>query len=311
MTRRRLGMAVVALLALGALLAANGCGAPPADSLSRPGAGRLQVVATTTIIGDLVRNVAGDRAEVTVLLPPDADPHAFEPRPGDLAAVGRAQVLFKNGAGLEAFLEPVLRSAGGAPLIVECAQGLKLRTMEEGGQQVADPHLWFDVRNAIHYVERIRDGLIQADPAGHDVYTANAAGYIAQLNDLDAWIVEQVSQVPPEQRKLVTSHDTFGYFAERYGFEVIGALFPASGAEAQPSAQEIAGLIEAIKAAGVKAIFTENTVDPKFAEQIARDAGVKVVTRLYTDSLGGPGSDAETYIDMMKFNVRAIVEALK
>lgn len=311
MTRRRLGMAVIALLALGALLAASGCGAPPADSLSRSGTGKLQVVATTTIIGDLVRNVVGDRAEVTVLLPPDADPHTFEPRPGDLTAVSRAQVLFKNGAGLEAFLEPLLRNAGSAPLIVECAEGLKLRTMEEDGQQIADPHLWFDVRNAIHYVERIRDGLIQADPAGRDVYTANADHTIAQLNELDAWIVEQVNQVPPEQRKLVTSHDTLGYFADRYGFEVIGALFPTSGVEAQPSAQEIASLMEAIKAAGVKAIFTESTVDPKFAEQIARDAGVKVVTKLYTDALGGPGSGAETYMDMMRHNVQAIVEALK
>jgi len=238
------------------------------------------VVATPTITPERVRYGGGGRAEVTVLLPPDADPHAFEPRPGDLAAVGRAQVLFKNGAGLEAFLEPVLRSAGGAPLIVECAQGLKLRTMEEGGGQLADPHLWFDVRNAVHYVERIRDGLIQADPAGRDVYTANAARYIAQLNELDAWIVEQVSQVPPEQRKLVTSHDTFGYFAERYGFEVIGALFPASGAEAQPSAQQIARLIQAIQEAGDNAIFTATTVDPECAEQIARDAGVRVVTEL-------------------------------
>lgn len=307
--RRFKTLVVTSLLLI--LWVTGGCGVPAGGASNRLGTGKLRVVATTTIIGDLVRSVAGDRAEVTVLLPPDADPHAFEPRPGDLTAITQAQVLFKNGAGLEGFLEPLLRSAGGQPLIVECAQGLKLRTMEEGGQQTADPHLWFDVRNAIHYVERIRDGLIQADPAGHDVYTANVARYIAQLNDLDAWIVEQVSQVPPERRKLVTSHDTFGYFAERYGFEVIGALFPASGAEAQPSAQEIASLIRAIQASGVKAIFTENTVNPKFAEQIARDAGVKVVTRLYTDSLGGPDSGAETYIDMMKFNVRAIVEALK
>lgn len=311
MDGRGLKVAVAALLALCLLLVLSGCGAPLADSSSRPGAGKLQVVATTTIIGDLVRHVAGDRAEVMVLLPPNADPHAFEPRPGDVAAVNRAQVLFKNGAGLEAFLEPLLRSAGGQSLVVECAQGLKLRILEEEGQQIADPHLWFDVRNAIHYVERIRDGLIQADPAGRDVYTANADRTIAQLNELDAWIMEQVSQIPPEQRKLVTSHDTLGYFAERYGFEVIGALFPTSGAEAQPSAQEIAGLIQAIKVAGAKAIFTESTVDPKFAEQIARDAGIKVVTKLYTDSLGGPGSGAETYVDMMKYNVRAIVESLK
>jgi len=278
---------------------------------AQPAGTRLQVVATTTVIGDMVRNVAGNRAEVTVLLPVGADPHQFEPRPSDAAAIAKAQVLFMNGAGLETFLEPLLKGVGGQHIVVECARGLPLRTVEEGGRMVDDPHLWYDVRNAIHYVENIRDGLIQADPAGRAVYTANADRYIAQLKDLDGWIVEQVKQIPPEQRKLVTSHDTFGYFAQRYGFEIVGALFPASGVEAQPSAQDIAALISAIKATGVKAVFTESTVDPKFAEQIARDAGVKVVTKLYTDSLGGPGSGAETYIELMRFDVQAIVEALK
>jgi ABC-type Zn uptake system ZnuABC Zn-binding protein ZnuA len=183
--------------------------------------------------------------------------------------------------------------------------------MEEEGQTVADPHLWFDVQNAIYYVERIRDGLIQADPDGRETYTTNADRYIAQLKNLDAWIVEQVRLIPPGQRKLVTSHDTFSYFAQRYGFEVVGTVFPTTGVEAQPSAQEIAALIETIKASGVKAIFTENTVDPKFAEQIASDAGAKVVTKLYTDSLGEPGSGAETYMDLMKFDVQVMVEALK
>ena len=147
--RRFKTLVVTSLLLM--LWVTSGCGVPAGGSSNRLGMGKLRVVATTTIIGDLVRSVAGDRAEVTVLLPPDADPHAFEPRPGDLTAITQAQVLFKNGAGLEGFLEPLLRSAEGQPLIVECAQGLKLRTMEEGGQQTADPHLWFDVRNAIHY----------------------------------------------------------------------------------------------------------------------------------------------------------------
>ncbi len=298
-------------LTLLVVLALSACTAAPGTPAAQPAGTRLQVVATTTFIGDMVRNVAGDRAEVTVLLPVGADPHQFEPRPSDAAAIAKAQVLFMNGAGLEAFLEPLLKSVGGQRIVVECAQGLPLRTVKEDGRMVADPHLWYDVRNAIHYVENIRAGLIQADPAGRAVYTANADRYMAQLRDLDGWIVEQVKQIPPEQRKLVTSHDTFGYFARRYGFEVIGAIFPAGGVEAQPSAQDIAALISAIKATGVKAIFTESTVDPKFAEQIARDAGVKVVTKLYTDSLGGPGSGAETYIDLMRFDVQAIVEALK
>lgn len=293
------------------VLVLSACSVAPASPAAQPAGARLQVVATTTIIGDLARNVAGDRAEVTVLLPLGADPHQFEPRPSDAAALARAQVLLMNGAGLEAFLEPLLKNIGGQRIVVECAQGLPLRTVKEGGRLVDDPHLWYDVRNAIHYVENIRDGLIQADPAGRAVYTANADRYIAQLKDLDGWIIEQVKQIPPERRKLVTSHDTFGYFAQRYGFEVIGAIFPASGVEAEPSAQDIAALISAIKAAGVKAVFTETTVDPKFAQQIASDAGVKVVTRLYTDSLGGPGSGAETYLDLMRFDVQAIVEALK
>jgi zinc/manganese transport system substrate-binding protein/manganese/iron transport system substrate-binding protein len=259
----------------------------------------------------MVRQVAGDRAEITVLLPPDADPHQFEPRPADITALNSAQALFMNGAGLEEFLEPLLRNASGERLVVACAEGLTLRMMNEDGTTVEDPHLWFDVRNAMHYVERIRDGLIQADPAGQATYTANADRYLTQLRDLDQWIIDQVGQLPAERRNLVTSHDTFGYFAARYGFEVIGTLFPTTGVEAEPLAQEIAALIEAIKASGVKAIFTENTVDPKFAEQIAADAGVEVVTGLYTDALGGPGSGAETYVDMMRFDVNAIVEALQ
>lgn len=300
-----------ACLTLLSALMLSACGGSPLPSSTPAAGGRLQVAATTMIVADLARNVAGDRAEIVTLLPADADPHAFEPRPGDVAAIGRAQVLVMNGAGLEAFLEPLLQSAGGDPLIIECAQGLKLRTMQADGRTADDPHLWFDVHNAMHCVENIRDGLTQADPAGQAIYAANADRYIAQLKDLDQWIMEQVGQIPPERRKLVTSHDTLGYFAGRYGFEVIGALFPASGAEAQPSAREVAALIEAIKASGVKAVFTETTVDPRFAEQIASDAGVKVVTKLYTDSLGGPGSGAETYVDMMRFDVQAIVEALK
>ena len=171
--------------------------------------------------------------------------------------------------------------------------------------------MWFDVRRAIGYVENIRDGLKQIDPDGADAYDANAAAYIEQLRQLDREIEELTRQVPEDRRKLVTNHDTFGYFAERYDFEVVGTVFEGVSTEQEPSAQQIAQLVRRIREAGVPAIFTENTVNPRLAEQVANEAGVRVVTDLYTDALGEPGSAGDTYIKMMRYNAQQIVEALK
>lgn len=174
-----------------------------------------------------------------------------------------------------------------------------------------DPHFWLDPINVVKYVENIRDGLIAADPDGKDIYTQNAAAYIAQLNDLDTWIKQQVTAIPEERRLIVTNHESFGYFADRYGFKIIGTIIPSVSTDSSPSAQQMARLVDHIRATGAIAIFLETGSNPKLAEQIAQETGVKVVSDLYTHSITEPGGKAPTYIDMTKYNVQAIVEALK
>lgn len=174
-----------------------------------------------------------------------------------------------------------------------------------------DPHFWLDPTHVIRYVENIRDGLSKADPAGAATYAANAEAYIAQLRELDAWIQEQVSAIPPEARRLVTNHESFGYFADRYGFQIVGTIVPNISPTAAPSAQQLARLVDRVKEAGVKAIFLETGSNPKLAEQLAAETGIRVVTELYTHSLTPPGGPASSYIDMMRYNTQAIVEALK
>lgn len=289
---------------------------PPLEPVSLSPGERLRVVATTSIVGDVVAQVGGEAIQLTVLLPIGADPHTYEPPPADLAAVAQAHVIFVNGFGLEGVLEQTLRNVAGDRPIVAVSAGIEPRKMEEHhheGEAHAhgdvDPHVWMDVRNVMTWTENIRQTLSALDPAHADLYAANAAAYRKELEALDAWIQEQVAQVPPQNRKLVTNHPAFGYFADRYGFEQVAAVYPVSPG-AEPSAQEIAQLEETIRQFGVPAVFAETTVNPKLAEQVARDTGVRLVT-LYTGSLGAPGSGAETYIGMMRANVQAIVDALK
>lgn len=300
-------------------------GWPTLSPVARGEGEPLRVVATTTLVGDVVARVGGDAIALTVLLPIGADPHTYEPTPADLTAVSRAHVLFVNGLGLEEFLERTLRNASSDLPVVVVSAGIQPRMMEEHQHEhdqegehereqehehagEADPHVWLDVRNVMVWVENIRQGLSALDPDHADLYAANAAAYLAELEALDAWIQEQVASVPPQNRKLVTNHPSFGYFADRYGFEQVAAVYPISPG-AEPSAREIAELEDVILRLGVPAVFAETTVNPRLAERVAQDTGARLVT-LYTGSLSGPGSGAETYIAMMRYNVRAIVEAL-
>ncbi len=180
-----------------------------------------------------------------------------------------------------------------------------------GHNHEGDPHFWLDPNNVIKYVENIRDGLIIADPSGMDAYNQNAAAYITKLNDLDSWINEQVSDIPEERRKIVTNHESFGYFADRYGFQIIGTIIPSVNTGASPSAQQMARLVDHIRGTGAIAIFLETGSNPQLAEQIATETGIKVVSKLYTHSITEASGEAPTYIDMMKYNVQTIVEALK
>lgn len=323
--RGRLAFRLVLLL----LLAATACGSPgqsapgsaptgagAAPSPAAPAAARrLVVVATTTQIQDFVRNVGGERVEVLGISPPDADAHAYQPTAEDARKMGRADVVFSNGVQLEPWFESLSKNARSGVPVVSLAVAAKLRIRgAEGGDQgrpgIGDPHVWFDPTNVQKMVDVIGEALAAAEPPGASIYAANAASYRSQLAALDAQIKQEVERLPRAQRKLVTNHETFGYYADRYGFEVVGSVIPSVSTEAEPSAADLQALAAAIKAQNVKAIFMERSGNPRLEQQLAQQAGVKVVSSLYGDALGPPGSDGDTYITMMQFNTREIVQGL-
>jgi len=287
---------------------------------------KLSVVATTTLVGDVVAQVGGDVIDLTVLLPVGADPHVFDPSPQDMAKVADANVIFANGAGLEAFLERLLENAGGDADVIHVSEGLKFieaehheddehededeHADEDHHHEGIDPHTWTDPNNVLRWVDNIEAALVRHDPAHAADYKANADAYRAQLRELDAWVRVQVAAIPAENRKLVTDHETFAYFAQRYGFEQVGAVVPGYSTAAQPSAQDLADLEDRIRAYGVKAVFVGSTVNPALAQRVAEDTGIKLVF-LYTGSLTAPGGEADSYLSYVKYNVMAIVEGLR
>ena len=278
------------------------------------------LLATTTFLADIAGNVAGGRASVDSLLPIGADPHSYQPTPQDAAKVADSKLLIVNGMEYEHFIETLLENAGGERVVVTASEGIEARHMEEhAGQaeagsghahEAGDPHMWLDPNLVVTYVENIRDGLIQFDPEGEAVYRSNAEAYIAELKNLDAWIVEQVAQVPQARRLLVTNHEALGYFAERYGFTIAGTVIESFSSGASPSAGQMADLIAQIQSSGAPAIFLDASDNPSLAKQIADETGARVVTDLHLESLTD-GAPAATYIDMMKHNVTLIVNALK
>lgn len=274
-------------------------------------AGLPPVLAVESFLADIAQNVAGERLAVGSLIPVDADPHAYQPSPQDAVKIQNAGVLIINGANLEVFIAPLLQNTTGKQQVITASAGLTPRPDPSGQNPLGDPHYWLDPNNVIKYVENIRDGFSQVDPVGKPIYATNAQNYIVELQNLDAWIKGQVQLVPQAHRQLVTNHETFGYFAQRYGFTIVGAIVPSITSGAAPSAQELAALINQIHSSGTPAIFLEAGTNPQLADQIASETGVKVVTGLYTHSLSLPGGQAATYIAMMKYDVNAIVEALK
>lgn len=317
---------LIVTLTLAALFLAA-CGSAPQSADNA-----LSVLASTSFLADIAQNVAGDRVVVESLLPIGADPHAYQAAPTDVAKIAESNVLILNGVEYEHFIEPLLENAGGERLVIEATTGLTPHTMEEHehegeeehaeGEEHAeegeegheheagDPHMWLDPNLVITYVENIRDGLSEADPDGADSYKANADAYIAQLQELDTFIKDQVNSVPAERRLLVTNHEAMGYFAERYGFEIVDTILPSFSSEASASAQEIAAAVDAVKNSGAPAIFLGEVENADLANQIAAETGVNVVDTLYLESLTD-GEPAATYIDMMKHNVTQIVNALK
>jgi ABC-type Zn uptake system ZnuABC Zn-binding protein ZnuA len=273
---------------------------------------KLYAIATTSIVADVVGNVGGDHVELKTLMPPGADPHAFEPTPQDIAAVSDAHVIFANGVGLEEFLEPLLESAGATNRVVHVSHGIPLHEAEheDGHHHDADPHTWTDPNNVVTWVNNIQQTLVALDPANASSYESNASSYEAELHELDAWVREQVSQIPQEQRKIVTDHDIFGYFVERYGFTQVGAIFPGYSTLTEPSAKELAELEDKVRDLDVKAVFVGHTVNPSLAQRVAEDTGVQLVY-VYTGSLSQAGEPADSFIAYVRYNVNAIVNALK
>ena len=297
---------LISLLVFG--LVASACASSSPLSASPASNDSLNVVATTTILGDVTRQIGGEAIALTVLLPAGADPHSFEPTPQDLRKLANADVIIVNGAGLEVFLERLLKNTAPNAKVVVASEGIPLRQLE-GDQAETDPHLWFDPNNVRVWTQNIERALSDLDPPNAAIYTANATEYRQQLTDLDRWIRARVAQIPPLQRKLVTDHAVLGYFAEEYGFEQIGAVIPGFSALAEPSAQELVALENAIREKNAPAIFVGTTVNPTLAQRVAEDTGVQLVM-LYTDALTAEGGEADTYLALMRYDVDAIVEAL-
>lgn len=293
-------------LVLGACQAKSPANAPP---------GALQTLAVESFLADITQNVAGERLKVESLIPPGVDPHAFEPSTRDVTRLSDSQAIIINGAGLETWLEKIMVNVNPATLVIEASGGLAARQPQAAEMPVdeaeGDPHFWLDPNLVIQYVENIRRGLTQVDPAGASQYQANAQDYTQKLKELDNWIKGQVALIPAERRLLVTNHENFGYFADRYGFKIIGTILPGVSTGASPSAQELAALMQRIREAHAPAIFLESGVNPQLANQIADETGVKVITNLYTHSVTAAGGDAPSYIAMMKHNVQLIVDGLK
>jgi ABC-type Zn uptake system ZnuABC Zn-binding protein ZnuA len=307
----RLGLIpAVALLATVALIVAacGSAGASPstaAGGASPSTAGTLKVVTTTTVFADIVRNVGGDRVSVTSIIPAGAGPEDYEPKPDDAKKLAGANLIVSNGVGLDDFLDRLIAAAGeGTASRLVLGDGIPTITVD--GEP--NPHFWLDPSIvADHYIPAISAALTKLDPGGASTYMANVTGYVQQVNAMDDANKSKIDTIPVANRKLVTFHDAFPYFAKHYGFEVIGVILQNVGQE--PSASELAALVEKVKAAHVRAVFSESQFSPELADTLAHEAGVtSIVTSLYNDTLGPPPAD--TYLKMMGWNVDEIVQAL-
>ena len=276
---------------------------------------KLPVVATFSILGDLVKNVGGDRVEITTLVGANADSHVYSPTPADAKKVGASKVVFVNGLGLEGWLTRLVKASGSKAPIITVTKGIKTRKMEEAkghghghSHQANDPHAWQSVANAKIYVSNIRDALIAADPGGKQAYEANARAYTAKLDALEAEVREAIAKIPADRRRIITSHDSFGYFGAAYGIQFTAPIGVST--EAAVSAKDVAKIIAQIKKQKIPAVFMENISDSRMMEQIAKESGAKIGGQLFSDALSDEKGPAPSYIDMMRHNVQQLAVAL-
>jgi zinc/manganese transport system substrate-binding protein len=270
---------------------------------------KLKVVATFSILADFVKNVGGERVAVSALVGPNGDAHVYQPTPGDAKTLGDAKVVVTNGLGFEGWINRLVKASGTkAPMIV-ATKGIKPRKAEDDhGHGDADPHAWQSVANAKRYVENIRDALIAADPAAKVVYEANAAAYAAKLDALDAEVKAAIEKIPADRRRIITTHDAFGYFAAAYGVTFIAPQGVST--EAEVSARDVARIITQIRKQKIPAVFLENVTDKRLLERIGAESGARIGGTLYSDALTDEKGVAPSYVDMMRHNVRQLASAL-
>jgi zinc/manganese transport system substrate-binding protein len=269
---------------------------------------RIKVVASFSILGDLTHAVGGDRIELATLVGPNGDAHVYSPTPADARKLAGARLVVVNGLGFEGWINRLTAAAGSKTPSVVASQGVKPRTMAGAhGHGGTDPHAWQSVANAKRYVANIRDGLSKADPAGKAVYEAHARAYLERLDALDRELRDAVARIPAGRRRLITTHDAFGYFSDAYGIAFIPA---AVSTDAAPSAGDVARIIAQVKTQNIPAVFLENIADPRLMQQIARETGAKIGGTLYSDALSEPGGPAPSYIELMRHNMRELSKAL-
>lgn len=312
-------------------LALAACGATSqATSAAGTANTKLRVVATTAIVGDVVRNVAGDLVDLTVLLGPGVNSHSYQPTPQDIKTVADADLVFMNGVGYEGFMDALIKNAGGDATIASVSDGIALLAFvgdEEGhaedeahadgtaeadhGEEGSfDPHVWFNPQHVKIWVDTIEKQLRTADAGNAAAYATRATSYRATLDKLDQWAMQQISLIPQANRKLVTDHDTFGYLAQHYGFTLVGEVLPSISSAAEPSAQQLTAITDVIRANNVPAVFVSNEANPSLSKQVSQDTGAKLVF-VYVESLSEPGGVADTYEAFMRYNIGQIVDGLK
>ena len=287
------------------------CGGSP----DRSGAGthdKVSVVATTTQTADFARVIGGGDATVYDVIRANVDPHDYEPSPADLDAIAKADVIVKNGVGLERWLDPTIRSAESKAIVVDSSKGVKIRRGNGEEDRAGDPHIWHNPQNAIVMVTNIEKAFEKSDPARREDFRRNLAAYVGQLNALDADIAAQIGSLT--DKKLVTNHDAFGYYVDHFGLQFVGSIIPSFDTSAELSARDISDLVARIRSTGTTTVFSEHSLPPKTARALAREAGVDVVAgadSLYGDSLGPAGSTGDTYLKMERHNTREIVDHLR
>jgi zinc/manganese transport system substrate-binding protein len=271
---------------------------------------RIHVVATFSILGDMVKNVGGDRVEVTTLVGPNGDVHVFSPTPADAKTISTAQIVFMNGLGLEGWMTRLVSASGTKAPIAIASAGVTPREMTErdAGHTATDPHAWQSVADVKIYVANIRDALSRADAPGKDSYDANAKAYLVKLDALDGEVKEGIAKIPPDRRKIITTHYAFGYFGDAYGMQFVAP--EGLSTDSEPSAKDVAKIITQIRREKIPAVFLENITDPRLMNEIAKETGAAIGGTLFSDALSDPHGPAGTYIDMMRHNVGEFDKAL-